>query len=162
MAPLRTVSLTAEESVHYALTGPDAYDEWLATSPPGTGMARLGPDHRPLFLAMFHQLHCLRYFRNTLSGAGGPPRWAHLHHCFTYIRQAVLCDADTTLEPGNFMERDFETERIGATYQCRDWEAVYGELTREWDAWGKLKDEIGYVVEVSISITFVRSRVAEL
>jgi hypothetical protein len=51
----------------------------------------------------------------------------HLGHCFDYLRQAVMCAADTTLEP----TEDLKSLGVkvvdgwNVTHQCRNYEAVY-------------------------------------
>jgi hypothetical protein len=51
----------------------------------------------------------------------------HIPHCFDYIRQGLMCSADTTLE---FAKMDEHGQRIrnvdgwGAEHQCRDWDAI--------------------------------------
>ncbi|KAG0700586.1 hypothetical protein DFH29DRAFT_615412 [Suillus ampliporus] len=72
---------------------------------------------------MFHQLHCLRRFREALTGQGSSQ--GHTHHCLNYLRQSTLCQADLTLEAGDFTTWDFTQRRVGATHVCRDWGALY-------------------------------------
>lgn len=132
--------MAVEESVHYPLVAPEAMSEWLETSP-GTygGNIRLGPDNRAFFVSMFHQLHCLRYFRTVL--VGDDPVGPHLQHCFNLLRQWILCHADLTLEPGDFTERDFQRDRQGATHKCRDWEVAYDVVERDTVRWFKYRVE---------------------
>ncbi|CAL1715783.1 unnamed protein product [Somion occarium] len=113
------VKIVVEESVHYALTGPDSADEYLWTAPYGDNHIRLGEDYRAFAIPMFHQLHCLRGIREALDrglGAIHAGQAGHIHHCFNYIRQWTLCSADVTLEPGDFTQRNFTAQRMGATY----------------------------------------------
>lgn len=84
---------------------------------------------------MFHTLHCLDWIRNAIvSPPGGNQseiRTAqaryHVHHCFNYVRQMVLCAANTRLNPINHVLPDgkLASDGIGLTYECRDWDAVY-------------------------------------
>ena len=58
----------------------------------------------------------------------------HLRHCFDYLRQSIMCDADTNLEPVS-MKLGGVT---GWKYQrtCRDYEKV-----KEWaERWRKEDD----------------------
>ena len=64
-----------------------------------------------------------------------PGAQEHLHHCFNYIRQWMLCDADLTLEPGDFAQRNFTTERVGATHTCTDWQPIYDMVNDRWFKW---------------------------
>ncbi|PSR83957.1 hypothetical protein PHLCEN_2v5561 [Hermanssonia centrifuga] len=57
----------------------------------------------------------------------------HVHHCFNYLRQTILCGANPTLEPVvpilGVRSVNAEMPRV-----CRDWTAVY-ELV-EKNFWG--------------------------
>ncbi|KAK2600542.1 hypothetical protein N8I77_010069 [Diaporthe amygdali] len=82
-------------------------------------------------LSALHQLHCLGVIRDVVkkyekhdksrfAGAG------HEYHCIDYIRQSIMCSADTTLD---FAELQPDGRRKGfsganSTHQCRDWDAV--------------------------------------
>ena len=61
----------------------------------------------------------------------------HVNHCLQYLRQTMLCKAADTLENGDFMERNFETDRVGPEVMCVDWEAAY---SRHEDAWDKFTE----------------------
>ena len=59
----------------------------------------------------------------------------HFIHCLIYMRQLFLCNADMTLEAGDFMTRNLTTDRVGETRRCRDWSTVAAwvdENSREW------------------------------
>jgi hypothetical protein len=127
--------MVVEESVHYSITAPEAMNEWLYNSPLGTGSARLGPNKRGFFISMFHELHCFRLMRTALVSAPKPGLIDHSFHCLNYLRQSALCASDTTLEPGDFMQRDFTLDRIGATHVCRDWDAIYEDVRINWVEW---------------------------
>ena len=127
--------MVVEESVHYSITAPEAINEWLYNSPFGTGSVRLGPNKRGFFVSMFHELHCLRLMRTALASAPKSPMIDHSFHCLNYLRQSALCASDTTLEPGDFMQRDFTLDRIGATHVCRDWDPIYEDLRINWVEW---------------------------
>lgn len=123
------VGFVVEESVRFALDLPEAKIEWLSTSPPGTGKVTLGAENRIFFVAMFHQLHCLTIFHAALAGRNDQK---HVHHCLNYIRQWSLCQADLTLEAGDFTTRDFEQHRVGATHVCKDWGELYDSVAINW------------------------------
>ncbi|TDL20999.1 hypothetical protein BD410DRAFT_323948 [Rickenella mellea] len=136
MEELKHVLLTVEESVHYPLEGSQALFEWASSAPSATGFVRLGPTHRTLCVSMFHQLHCLRYIRNGIVNPRDPSSSIyHSHHCLNYIRQSILCNPDLTLEPFDPLDRDFSVDRVGATHVCRDWSAVYAEMSKNWEHW---------------------------
>lgn len=59
----------------------------------------------------------------------------HFVHCMTYLRQIFICNADMTLESGDFMQLNFTIDRVGQTRKCRDWwnvTAWINENNREW------------------------------
>lgn len=66
---------------------------------------------------------------------GGDVNAGHTHHCLNYLRQTTLCSADLTLEPGDFVTRNFETDRVGALHTCRDWSAAYNMMKERWELW---------------------------
>jgi hypothetical protein len=76
-------------------------------------------------ISVFHQLHCLSYlaqhFQRGYGGVELDEKVAHhAAHCFEYLRQAIMCSADTTLEgktgePGE-----------GSMHECVDYEALLG------------------------------------
>lgn len=89
-------------------------------------------------VTMFHELHCLRLL-NLAFDASDPVGEEHIKHCLNYLRQMILCDADLTIEPANWEERwSGESEDIGrqgSTHICRDWEAVYNAVEKNWRQW---------------------------
>ncbi|KAK0639570.1 hypothetical protein B0T16DRAFT_432338 [Cercophora newfieldiana] len=79
----------------------------------------------PAFMmSVFHQLHCLSYlvehFQFGYEGVKLEKEIAHHSaHCFDYIRQALMCAADTSLEG--------KTESgpgWGSKHECKDYDAV--------------------------------------
>ncbi|KAJ7039531.1 hypothetical protein C8F04DRAFT_293602 [Mycena alexandri] len=129
-----TVKMVVEESIHYSLDA-DARSAWYAAFPDGVGSVRLGPHHRTFFVSMYHELHCLQQFRDILVEPNPNVAWGHLHHCLNYLRERALCQADLTLEPGDFTTRNFAQERVGATHVCRDWNAVISKVEENWADW---------------------------
>lgn len=85
-------------------------------------------------ISVFHQLHCLSAIRDTLRSlkTDQPARiWGgsnHLEHCLDYIRQGLMCAADTTIEWPTFVKTGFQDDGPitgeGIAHQCRDWDAV--------------------------------------
>ncbi|KAL4908423.1 hypothetical protein BDW74DRAFT_175105 [Aspergillus multicolor] len=99
-------------------------------------------------ISMYHSLHCLwmihrtyhSYLRAEHSDAaeGGGLHLPHAHakthdsdghvindhitHCIDYLRQGVLCAADTTFEPTDFAGG---SSGVGVVHVCRDFEALY-------------------------------------
>ncbi|EED16327.1 conserved hypothetical protein [Talaromyces stipitatus ATCC 10500] len=101
-------------------------------------------------IAVFHELHCLNILRmaffasvdGLLEEMGAESeemnhRTSHHHirHCFEYLRQSLICLADSNLESMNYTTRGvsgWQTERT-----CRDFERL-----KSWaDDWGISKED---------------------
>lgn len=126
--------MVVEESVHYPVLGPASDKEWFSVTSSSYRYIRLGPEHRLFHAAMAHELHCLRML-NLAFGNTSFPDTGHIQHCLNRIRQSILCDSDLTLEPGNFEERDFTLERVGATHVCQDWAILYDIMDENTISW---------------------------
>ena len=75
-------------------------------------------------MSVFHQLHCLSYLAEHFQQGYGGIRLEkeiahHSAHCFNYIRQSLMCAADTTLE-GESEEGPGE----GSIHECMDYDAL--------------------------------------
>lgn len=88
-------------------------------------------------LAAFHQMHCLHHISMSMdslamqirAGNSTVDEKALLHndHCFDYLRNAVMCTADMTLEgqiEGPEWDGEAGTDGTGAVHVCRDWDEV--------------------------------------
>ncbi|KAJ6191949.1 hypothetical protein J3E72DRAFT_273885 [Bipolaris maydis] len=72
-------------------------------------------------VAMYHQLHCVgrevysdkAHETNLNETEKMHMRYQHANHCFDYLRQAIMCYADTTLEG---------VDELGLTHQCKRWD----------------------------------------
>lgn len=92
---------------------------------PSDGFARVGPLNRTFVISLYHQFHCLDVIRvgflvNRTHAA------QHIQHCLRYLRQILLCHADTTLEPDiPQMAADgrwhHTANGVGAMHRCKDW-----------------------------------------
>jgi len=51
----------------------------------------------------------------------------HVYHCFDYIRQALMCSGDTTLEKARTVDGKVARGVDGwdVEHQCRDYDAIY-------------------------------------
>ncbi|KAK3356665.1 hypothetical protein B0T25DRAFT_453277, partial [Lasiosphaeria hispida] len=102
-------------------------------------------------VSVFHQIHCLNMIRRSLSASVANPTefhylipqlYRHWDHCFDYVRQALMCAADVTLE--NLETRaDGKTllasvDGWGTTHMCRDYQGVV-----EWAAAHRATDDGG-------------------
>lgn len=105
-----------------------------------------------------HQLHCLYtlrriYYATTTEGGdqdqkhqlapfdNGVERTQHAAHCFEYLRQSIMCNADASLEP--FKAADSGFPGMGFRRQCRDYEALkdYAEKWRVLEAEGFIYEQ---------------------
>lgn len=130
--------MNVEESMHYQVHGTEAIQEWDALDVLGLGSVTFGKDYRTFYLPVFHQLHCLKTFRKALDeGSKFRGSKEHMNHCFSYFRQWTMCDADLTLEPGDFMARNFTRDRTGMTHVCKAWDKVYLQTAMNWVKWAK-------------------------
>ncbi|KAK4206801.1 hypothetical protein QBC37DRAFT_300044, partial [Rhypophila decipiens] len=81
--------------------------------------------------SVFYQLHCLKSIRKHYSALQSntplvDPVENHVDHCFDYLRQAIMCSADMTLEKAR-VEPDGHRRKVdgwGTTHQCRNWGQV--------------------------------------
>ncbi|KAA1474021.1 hypothetical protein DENSPDRAFT_308479 [Dentipellis sp. KUC8613] len=123
------VMVAVEPTVHYQMNGTEASDQWNAMIP-NNGMIYLGEHSRPFSIAMVHQLRCVDILRTATAHAQGWDDATHppelVRHCLNYLRQAVLCQSDVTLDSvlGN------PAHAYSDTAQCRDWDVVYREMLR--------------------------------
>lgn len=130
------------------MEGITATAEWNAIRPDGMGFAFLGEENFPFDISMWHQIRCLNHIRAAL--VNGDDGSDYTEHCFHYIRQAILCAADTTLELGS-NTRLPKGDRIaigsGTVHTCRDWKQVYDWMqnkNKQWtpDMYERLEESI--------------------
>jgi hypothetical protein len=95
-------------------------------------------------VSMYHQLHCLNGFRRlTVAAKNGTMTQHnvdHAVHCLSYLRQLLLCQADTALEPARLATTvtGGKTQAVygeGTTHQCRDWTQVRGFVENNYQLW---------------------------
>lgn len=123
---LRPAALTVTKSSRLGLAGSD--EDW-DIMPPGEGVIYI-PEHDMHYLiSQYHQLHCLRNFREYIL-AGAPLNtlmYGHIDHCLGYLRQMVMCAADSSLEPASHRQRAPDgtiksvITGVDIVHQCRDW-----------------------------------------
>lgn len=81
--------------------------------------------HGPAYMmAVFHQLHCLSYivehFQTGFDGSSLTKEVAHHSaHCFDYLRQSIMCAADTNLEGATEAGPGW-----GSKHVCTDYDAL--------------------------------------
>lgn len=89
-------------------------------------------------ISVFHQLHCLNHVRTFLFTLKAGVEYNtstetyetllksqedHVYHCFDYIRQALMCNADLTVEWPREEEdgRRIAVDGWGVAHQCKNW-----------------------------------------
>ncbi|KAF8843684.1 hypothetical protein BDN67DRAFT_111060 [Paxillus ammoniavirescens] len=119
--PLAGLSVETGEG-HFSLYDDD---EW-GTLFPSQGFVSLGPHDRTFHVSLFHQLHCLDVIRVGYL-TNRTHAFEHIEHCLRYLRQILLCHADTTLEVDipQWLEEDgrwyHTASGVGSVHRCKDW-----------------------------------------
>jgi len=119
------------------MEGFTATAEWNAIRPPGKGFVFLGEEYFAFGVSMWHQMHCLNHIRAVL--VNGDDGSDHTEHCFHYLRQGILCAADTTLEAGGtsrtLANGDKVATGVGTVHTCRDWRQVHNWMESQHKEW---------------------------
>jgi hypothetical protein len=139
---------------------------WDSLLPLGLGYVR-NPDipatENISTISAMHQLHCLYTLRRIMYSSGlndsklesfdnGIDRFAHIGHCFEYLRNAIMCSADSSLEPFEVPDNGFPG--MGFQRQCRDYEKL-----KEWaERWRVLEDKSFILVDAQEQIPESTSR----
>ncbi|KAF9463669.1 hypothetical protein BDZ94DRAFT_1258260 [Collybia nuda] len=126
--------LKVQATEHYNINNDDDWYSTYAPSGYGSGSIRLSDTdfYRP---AVYHQFHCLDMLRRSIvhhnwSDVATEHRMERrVHQCLNMIRQAILCNSDTTLEPSYiYGVRDGRNESaasgLDVPHVCRDWTQV--------------------------------------
>ncbi|KAF6752130.1 hypothetical protein DFP72DRAFT_906197 [Ephemerocybe angulata] len=137
--------MVLKESPHFATTA-NTTKNWRDSIPPSLGYVRLGTPHRLFTISTYHQQHCLYQISLMLADLDPnseqrhsrprvpPGHGGHLQHCLNYLRQNILCSADTTIESGDWMCRD----RISAVEPprvCKNWTLVFDFVDNNYREW---------------------------
>ena len=78
-------------------------------------------------------------FHHPASKQGsGTHAGSHMQHCFDYLRQALICASDVSLEERR--DEIFGVKGWGTTHQCRSFEAV-----KSWTEKHRYSDEKGLI-----------------
>ncbi|PSN75083.1 hypothetical protein BS50DRAFT_480838, partial [Corynespora cassiicola Philippines] len=118
---------------------PDNYTNtaWDDIFPPGAGFIT-HPQFSPNIsgLAVFHQLHCINqlrlgFYQTETQNLGFPYDPAHARHCFDYLRQSIMCAADSNIEP--IVNELNGISGWGNQRVCRDFEGL-AEWAERWKA----------------------------
>lgn len=130
----------------------EAHGEWDALGLPRRGRVQLGPNHRTFDVGMFQQLECLDTVRRSYvtlyaesSGGGGThvsdtSGQIEVERCLEIIRLAVLCAADTTLEPASVEPGPDGVLSASASgnlvvHKCHDSQQLRRAVLRNQETW---------------------------
>jgi len=152
----RTKVTFEEDKLFANGSNPKSDEAWATLTPQGDGFILLPNNTRQQWdlepgkptkagevydISVFHELHCLRHIRThtftlqALIGEDHPqkiydlllkPTEDHVFHCFDYIRQALMCAGDMTIEWPR-VEADgsrFAVDGWGITHECKSWDAI--------------------------------------
>lgn len=162
--------LSTFRSPHYELNS--SHDEnWSSLTPPHSAGFIFHPVTETFYaVSMYHQLHCLNSLRKNVAKGINPctgylspinslstgPQLiltpgliAHANHCLDYLREAILCHADVTLEPvrnvyvdeeiseGNHPRGHIDQVAMGwnVDHRCSDWTFIREYLEDNYSTW---------------------------
>ncbi|KAI1262687.1 hypothetical protein F5Y18DRAFT_149700 [Xylariaceae sp. FL1019] len=105
-------------------------DAWDSLVPLGQGTVRSSNTSSQVYtLSVMHQLHCLWSIHQSFytilhknPTEADMQDFPHIRHCFDYIRQALMCSADTSLEPVDLVLGG--VTGWNGTHICRDFSSV--------------------------------------
>ncbi|KAF5364810.1 hypothetical protein D9758_009350 [Tetrapyrgos nigripes] len=125
---------------HFGLgNDPVTWAEWSTMRPREAGYVYLGQTHLPIDVSMWHQVHCLSHIRSLISK--GDDGSEHTEHCFHYLRQGILCNADPTLEPRSRQSFDLNGKEIfpgdEVTHTCKDFQYIYEWTMKHREGWSQ-------------------------
>jgi len=112
---------------------------FILTPPPFTPPYKHPNATSTACISVFHQLHCLAQIRSAYYAPFSLSNVAnHVDHCFDYLRMALMCAGDTSLEW--VLEGEVGTDGSGAVHMCRDYGALrtWAEERRSDDSSGTL------------------------
>lgn len=123
----------------------DAEEEWESVFPSGysLGTVPLNITSQQSSLmtvpSLYNELWCLNHLRQIYIDPGWKDdqcKDRKVHRCLNLVRQAILCSADTSLEPVVLVKLSHGTERattgIDVLHVCRDWTKVREATERRY------------------------------
>ncbi|KAJ7618701.1 hypothetical protein FB45DRAFT_170638 [Roridomyces roridus] len=125
-----------QPSDSFPMSGPEADADWEVLFPPGGGFIQVNETGRLYGFSMFHGIHHLNSIRMALEAAfnvsspfarqffDASDSFGHLQHCTAYLRQSLLCAADSTLEPES-EHTPGGVAGVGVAHMCRDPSVLY-------------------------------------
>ncbi|KAK0511063.1 hypothetical protein JMJ35_006615 [Cladonia borealis] len=117
---------------------------WKDVMPPEGGFFDYpSPGEGRATFSVYHQMHCLNGIRKSywtfveaaLSGRvlrkdeiGHMAAPAHVQHCIDFLRQSLMCKADTTIEIRD--EAIMGVKGFGVRHECVDWDRLIAWTAR--------------------------------
>ncbi|KAJ7077411.1 hypothetical protein B0H15DRAFT_789717, partial [Mycena belliarum] len=132
------VEMTFQESARFRLSDAESQKNWatLLTNQFGVGFQHLGPYNFRYISGAYHSLHCIYTMQLDFDKPNHVENPSHhFTHCLMYFRQIFLCNADLTLEEGDFFKKNYTADRVGQTRNCRDWWKVAEWVDRNNKEW---------------------------
>ncbi|KAK5653729.1 hypothetical protein OQA88_7885 [Cercophora sp. LCS_1] len=131
MAPVPMKTVKFEFPTKFEDTSPAGDELWDSMMPvPETALASFElpvHDNMGSFQAVLRDV-IIKYEKRDKSRFAGD---GHEYHCLDYVRQAILCAGDTTLDYADdrVVDSDGKVTRYGftganSTHQCRDWDII--------------------------------------
>lgn len=133
-----TVEMTFQESTRFTLSDDSNKPNWLTLFKTryGIGFTHLGPFRYRFIPAAYHSLHCVYNMEVDFDKPNHATETSpHFIHCLWYLREVFLCNADISLEDGDFMKKNYTLERTGETRQCRDWTVAAEFVSQNFLDW---------------------------
>ncbi|KAK7042064.1 hypothetical protein R3P38DRAFT_304545 [Favolaschia claudopus] len=132
------VGFTVFNTARYGLNDEGAED-YAKLMPSGGHTVHLasedGQDIHAFTVTLFHQLKYLEICHHEYLKKPRSPPTPLLRHCLNYLRQSVLCHADTRLE--SIKNAEVQSSKEYETV-CRDWTQVYDAAERNHASYKKL------------------------
>ncbi|KAK4498486.1 hypothetical protein PRZ48_011144 [Zasmidium cellare] len=146
------VEFTPDE--RFSVSSMGDHNPWDELIPKGKGFVRvpkdktqgLGETHLlhngdgEYCLSVFHQLHCVAMLRNALNsmrsegkimthdaGDDDQDPLVHVDHCIDYLRQAIMCSGDMTLEHYTMLDNGTLGPGVNGyfvNHQCKNWDSI--------------------------------------
>jgi len=125
----KPVSIWIDNTIRYQLNDPSSSSEFTKLVPSSGPTINLPPSSPSSTrgnldthtISLFHQLSCLGIIRSDYASNRST---SLSQHCLNYLRQSILCLADTRLEPVR-RAKPPNVVILAGDYACKDWTAVY-------------------------------------
>jgi len=125
IGPIDNVAIWIDNTIRYQLDNSESAEEYSHLLPSTGTTVYVADDslHDPglYTVALFHQLKCLDIIREDYT-TGQSSKMCQ--HCLNYLRQSLLCLADTRLEPVRAAQPP-NVVTLAGDYECKDWTALY-------------------------------------